>query len=393
MGNSMRLSIQRSFARPLMHVGAAVMVGVVLGGCSLFGGAKPRYTPAPLTTFSPSLTVNSVWSTSVGNRSGVGFVPVVVGNSVYAAAENGTVGKYDLTSGSTIWRTSAKANLSAGVGSDGKTIAVATPRGEVIAMDDTGNVKWTAQASSEVTVPPLVADGLVVVRSGDYRIQAFEVDTGRRRWSVQRPGPALALRAPGELLVSNGFVFSGLPGGKVIAISTATGAVRWEGTVSNPSGSSELERVSDVVGIPVISGRQLCAVTYQGRISCFDVSTGNTSWTREFSSVSGLSADVRFAYSPNDKGVVYGFALEGGANVWKQDALQHRSLSAPASIGRAVALGDYQGYIHFLGREDGRLLARIATDGSAIISRPLATERGLIVQTSKGNLTLLGVGE
>lgn len=393
MENSMRLSTRRPFARPLMHAGLAVVVAAVLGGCSLFGGSKPRFVPAPLTTFAPSLTVNSIWNTSVGNRSGVGFEPAVVGNYVYAAAQNGTVGKYDLTSGSTIWRTSAKADLSAGVGSDGKTIAVATPRGEVIAMDDTGNVKWTAQASSEITVPPLVADGLVVVRSGDYRIQAFEAETGRRRWSVQRPGPALALRAPGELLLSNGFVFSGLPGGKVIAISTANGAVRWEGTVSNPSGTSELERVSDVVGMPVISGRQLCAVTYQGRISCFDVSTGNTSWTREFSSISGLSADVRFAYSANDKGVVYGFALDGGANVWKQEALQYRGLSAPASVGRAIALGDYQGYIHFLGREDGRLLARIATDGSAIISRPLATERGLVIQTSKGNLTLLGVGE
>lgn len=393
----MAITFQQRHVSPrvpaLMRAVAVALVIGALGGCSLFGGNKPRYVPAPLTTFTPNLTVNAVWSVSAGNKSGVGFVPVAVGNSVYAATENGTVGKYDLTTGATQWRSSAKQTLSAGVGSDGKITAVATPRGEVIAFDDNGQIKWTAQATSEVTVPPLVAEGLVVVRSGDYRVQAFDAETGRRRWSVQRPGPALALRAPGEMLLSNGFVFSGLPGGKVIAISTANGAMRWEGTVSNPTGTSELERVSDVVGAPVISGRLLCAVTYQGRISCFDVSSGNTTWSREFSSVNGMSADVRFAYSANDKSVVYGFALDGGANVWKQDALQHRSLTAPVSLGRAIALGDYQGYVHFLGREDGRLLARIATDGSAIVSRPLATTRGLIVQTSKGNLALLGVGE
>lgn len=375
------------------NAGAAVLLTALLGGCSLFSGNKPRYEPAALTSFAPSLTVSQAWSVSAGNRSGVGFIPVVAGGAVYAATENGTVGKYDLTDGKTLWRGTAKTTLSAGVGSDGITTAVATPRGEVIAFNESGQVKWTAQATSEVTIPPLVADGLVVVRSGDYRIQAFEADSGRRRWSVQRPGPALALRAPGEMLLSGGFVFSGLPGGKVIAISTDSGAVRWEGTVSNPSGTSELERVSDVVGAPVISGRQLCAVTYQGRISCFDVGSGNTAWSREFSSVTGLTADVRFAYTANDKSVVHGFALDSGANVWKQDVLQHRSLSAPASTGRAIALGDYQGYMHFLGREDGRLLARIATDGSPIISRPLATDRGVLVQTSKGNLVLLSVGQ
>lgn len=371
----------------------ALLAATVLGGCSLFGSNKPRYVPAPLTNFQPTLQVKPAWSVQVGGKGGVGFVPVVAGGAVYAAAENGSVAKFDLASGSVVWRASTKTDLSAGVGSDGKTTAVATPRGEVIAFDDSGAVKWRTQLNTEVTTPPLVGDGLVIIRGGDYRIQAFEAETGRRRWGVQRPGPALSLRATAEMMLSNGYVFTGLPGGKVIAIATTTGAVRWEGTVANPSGTSELERVADVVGAPVISGRQLCAVTYQGRIGCFDVSSGNATWSREFSSVSGLTTDVRFAYSANDRSSVFGFSLDSGSNVWKQDALANRSLSAPASMGRAIALGDFEGYIHFLGREDGRLLARIATDGSAIATHPVATDRGLLVQTSKGNLTLLDVGQ
>ncbi|VCU70244.1 Outer membrane protein assembly factor BamB precursor [Pigmentiphaga humi] len=387
-----RISGTRPHRRALR--GAAVVAAIlVLGGCSMFSREKPRYPPASLPNFNATLPVANGWNVSVGNKSGVGFVPVVVGDAVYAAAANGAVAKFSLSSGAEVWRTSAKTELSAGVGSDGRTTVVATPRGEVLAYDDTGALKWRAQASSEVTIPPLVGDGLVVVRSGDYRIQAYEVDSGKRRWSVQRPGPALALRAPAEMLFSGGYVFTGLPGGKVIAIATATGAVRWEGTVANPSGTSELERVADVVGAPVISGRQLCAVTYQGRINCFDVGSGNSTWSREFSSVTGLAADVRFAYAPNDRSVVYGFSLDGGANIWKQDALQNRGLSAPASVGRAVALGDFEGYVHFLQREDGSLLARAATDGSAIVARPVPTDRGVVVQTSKGNLALINVGQ
>ncbi len=382
----------RRTTRPWGRYVAIAIVSVALGGCSLFSGSKPRYEPKPLANFAATLPVGTAWSVSIGGKSSVGFMPAVVGDTVYVAAMNGDVGKYDLATGNVLWRGSAGTKLSAGIGSDGRISAVATPRGEIIAFDDAGAIKWRTQASSEITIPPLVADGLVVIRSGDYRIQAFDAETGKRRWNVQRPGPALALRAAGEMLMSGGYVFTGLPGGKMIAILASTGAVRWEGTVANPSGSSELERVADVVGAPVISGRALCAVTYQGRINCFDVNSGSSIWSREFSSVTGLAADVRFAYAANDRSAVYGFTLDTGANVWKQEALMHRQVSAPASIDRAVALGDFEGYVHFLGREDGALLARVATDGSPIVSRPVATNRGLLVQTSNGSLRLLNLG-
>jgi len=390
LGRGLSRGLHRHWA---LRTAAMVGVAMVLGGCSWFSKEKPRNVPAALTEFAPAIAARTSWTASTGGQAGLGFQPVVVGNAVYASDADGNVGKFDLASGREVWKTQVKAKLSAGVGSDGNITAVATTRGEIIALDDSGAIKWRAQATSEVTIPPVVGGGMVVVRSGDYRIQAFEIEGGKRRWSVQRPGPALALRSVAELLLSGGYVFTGLPGGKVIAISLDSGAVRWEGTVAVPRGTSELERVADVVGAPVISGRELCAVTYQGRIGCFDVGSGNSTWARDFSGVSGVAADVRFAFAPNDQSVVFGFSIDSGANVWRQDALQHRKLSGPVSIGRAVALGDYQGYVHFLGREDGRLLARVATDGSPIVTRPLAIPQGVVVQTSRGTLTLIGVGE
>src|SRR5690606_33799488 len=122
-----------------------------------------------------------------------------------AATADGSVAKVDLASGSVQWRASLNERLQAGVGSDGTTSAVVTPDGVVIALDDAGQEKWRARASSEVLIPPVVGDGLVVVRSGDYRVQAFDVDTGERRWSVQRPGPSLALRAVHQMVVAGGF--------------------------------------------------------------------------------------------------------------------------------------------------------------------------------------------
>ena len=88
------------------------------------------------------MSVRQVWSVSVGSGSGLGFAPAVVNDAVYAATPDGSVGKFDLQSGRQIWKVRAETKqLSAGVGSDGTTTAVASPDGDVIAFDDTGKVR------------------------------------------------------------------------------------------------------------------------------------------------------------------------------------------------------------------------------------------------------------
>jgi len=366
----------------------AAALSVALSGCSLFSG-KSKHEPTPLQLFTASMNSGVAWRVNLGGQADVGFAPAVAGRSAYAASSNGTVVKLDLESGATEWQQSVARSLSAGVGTDGRTVAVATGRGEVIALDDSGQVKWRAQASSEVMVPPLVGDGLVVVRSGDYRIQAYDAETGTRVWSLQRPGPSLALRTNNQMMMDGGFVFTGLPGGKLIAIDTRTGVLRWEGTVALPRGASELERVADVVGAPMVTGDLMCAVAFQGRITCFDINSGTAAWTKDFSSPNGLTLDPRYVFASDDQSVLHAFDLERGNHLWKQEALKFRRNSAPASIGRAVAVGDYQGQVHFFSREDGRLLSRVATDGRAIIAQPIAVSQGLLVQTSGANLFLL----
>jgi len=372
--------------------GAALAAGLLaLSGCSMFSSNDDRYEPAPLTEYAPGMSVRSVWSTSIGGGSGLGFVPAVVGDAAYAATPNGSVAKVELSSGRVLWKASVDGKLSAGAGSDGTTTVVASPLGEVIAFDDTGKVKWKAQATSDVSIPPVVGYGAVVVRSGDYRIQAFNIETGERLWSLQRPGPALALRSNAQMVMAEGLVITGLPGGKLLAINVGSGSVQWEGTVATPRGASDLERLTDVVGAPRLAGSLLCAVAYQGRIVCFDVTQGGRPlWAKDFSSASGMVLDNQFAYAPDQHGVVNAFALDSGTNVWKQAVLKNRKLTSPAVLGQAVAVGDLDGYVHFLSRSDGRLLARLSVGGGAIVSPLQTTPQGVLVQNGNGDLVLIG---
>ena len=333
------------------------------------------------------MSVRQVWSVSVGSGSGLGFAPAVVNDAVYAATPDGSVGKFDLQSGRQIWKVRAETKqLSAGVGSDGTTTAVASPDGDVIAFDDTGKVKWKARATSDVTIPPVVGYGIVVVRSGDYRIQAFDANSGDRLWACSGPARPWLCAAPPRWCWPRGWSSPACPAASSWPSppTAATSVGRHRGHAARHQRPGTPDRRG---GLARIAGNLLCAVAYQGRIVCFDVTAGGRPiWAKDFSSVSGMSLDERFAYASDQNSVVSAFALDNGGNVWKQAALKNRQLTAPALLGGALAVGDLDGYVHFLSRSDGSLMARLSVGGGAIVSPPQTTSQGVLIQTGNGNL-------
>jgi outer membrane protein assembly factor BamB len=274
----------------------------------------------------------------------------------------------------------------AGPGTDGRFIVAGTPRGDVVGIDDGGRIAWKAQLSGEILSPPALSEGLVVVKSGDGRLFGLSALDGRRRWSYQRNLPALTVRSPGGVTVMYGGVFSGFPGGKLVALLVGNGILAWEATVSSPRGSTELERMTDIVGPPLVDDRTVCAVAYQGRAGCFDGLKGTQVWVRDFSSIMPLAADNRYVYATDVNGHVHALDKSNGASIWKQERLAGREVTGAAPIGSFVAVGDMQGYVHFLNRSDGGFAARIATDGSPIRLPPVATRDSVLVQTRNGGL-------
>lgn len=371
------------------------LVGLITAGlsaCGLFSDPDPRYEPAPLTEYSPSLSVGARWSASVGSGGGYGFIPRVTGETVQVATPSGAVAALDLASGAVRWRTQLEP-LSAGAGSDGQTTAVATQKGEVVALGAQGNELWRRQAASAVNIPPIVGNGLVAVRTSDYRIQAFDAATGKLRWEVQRPGPALALRTSMRMVMLPDLLLSGLPNGRLILVDSASGAVRWEASVGSPRGASDLERIADVVGQPQVVGSLVCAVSYQGRTACFDISQGGRAlWGQNINSATGMATDEHRLYLPDERDRVHGLNINDGETVWVQRDLLNRRLSEPAVAGPAVALGDYEGYLHFLSRADGTLMARLQIGGGPITSALVPVPGGVLVQTGDGRLLRVGAG-
>jgi outer membrane protein assembly factor BamB len=362
---------------------------VALAACSSPSGPKP----AELQRLEKAQEVRVLWSARIGDADRFVFFPALVGDAVFAAARDGTVVRLDAAAkGAERWRVTLEKRLSAGVGANERSVVVATEDGDVFALSAAdGKPRWRSRASSEVLAAPTLANGMVLVRSVDNRIFAFDEQDGKRRWVYQRAPASLVVRSPAGITVVGDTAFAGFSGGKLAAIALSNGGVRWESTVAVPKGATELERVTDVVGEPVVQGREVCAAAYQGRVACFEMANGRQIWSRELSSLTGVQVDARYAFVSDDRGSVHELDRSNGRSVWKQDKLAYRQLSIPAPIGNMVAVGDLEGYVHFLSRDSGAFVARYSSGGGAVRAAPLALAASLLIQTQDGTLVALAL--
>jgi outer membrane protein assembly factor BamB len=352
-----------------------------LAGCS---STPETEKPLDLPAIEKAVELQEVWRNSVGNDGAYAFQPAIVGPSIFAAAADGDVARFD--GERRVWIVDA-GDLSGGVAADATHVVVGGPKGLVTALSaEDGKVLWHSQLSAEIVAPAAFADGLIIVRSGDNRIHALERNSGQRKWTYQRIIPPLSIRSTAAPLVTERFVLAGFPGGKLVALGAANGNAVWEGAVALPKGSTELERIADVVAQPVAGAREICAVAHQGRLACFDVINGNLLWAREVSSAIGLALDGKAVYVTDDKGIVQAFDRTSGGSLWKQDKLVNRVLTRPLLYQGFVVLGDGLGELHFLDAADGSFRGRFTPQLGGIVAPLTSVDGSVVLQTRRGYL-------
>jgi len=362
---------------------------MLLAACSSSSQAVNK--PTALTPIAAPIQIQRNWEIDLGDSAGTFLRPCVLEHTIFAASR-GKLVRLDPSSGKELWRVPVEGGIAAGVGSDGLTVAVAGPRGNVVALDAEGKQLWQAQAPSDVIAPPLVGHGLVLVRSTDQRITAYEAATGKRRWVFQKQPPSLSLRVEADIVFSGESVLVGFAGGRLGAIALDNGAARWEAAVSEPKGATEVERLADVIGLPGLADNDVCTASAQGRIGCFDSRNGDLHWAREFSAGAGVAVSADAVFGVDASSHVSAFQRSSGAGMWQTAALANRGLSAPVVIGKQLAMGDFEGKILFLGTEDGKLVGRFDAGAGPVISTPQAWNGGAVFQTARGHLLLLTPG-
>ena len=350
-----------------------------------FGSGPAKAKPAELVEFKPTANLTEAWKGDTGDADGHLFRPQAEGDDVLAAGGSRVV-RLAVATGNAVWRNDTGVKLSAGAGV-GQGLALAGGgKGELLALDlASGQMRWKVALSSEVTGQLLAVADTVIARTGDGRVHGLAAADGSRKWLYTRNLPALSLRGSGGMVVRDDVLYAGFPGGKLVALNAINGAQLWEATVALPRGATELERVADVMGNPVVDERQVCAVAYQGRVACFERRNGAPLWSRDTSSSSGLAMDERNVYVTDDKDAVTAYDKASGRAGWRQDKLARREVTAPLALGAWVAVADGEGVVHVLSAEDGSFVARAKVD-SSVLTAPVDIGPGFAVQTAKGSV-------
>ena len=348
--------------------------------------------PAELVNFKATLKPTIVWTAKLGESALADFIPAAADGFVYAASGNGDIAKVDALKGKQVWKINAGEPLTGGVGLGNQLVLVGTPKGYVLAYDLDGKLLWKSKVSSEVLSAPQVEQDVVVVRCGDSRIFGLNAKDGARKWVYERATPTLTLRSSAGVTIADGAVYAGFAGGKLVALKADDGKILWEASVALPKGTTELERIADITSLPVVDGPLVYAVAYQGRVAAVERTTGRVTWTRDISSYTGLGAEEARVYVSHSTGAVFSLDYSSGRTFWRQPDLKNRQLSAPLPMGGVVAVGDVEGYVHFMDRDEGNFVARLQTEKSPVMPQPVALgTNGFLVQTRKGGLFAISV--
>lgn len=347
--------------------------------------------PAELTEFTQEFEPIVAWTANTGGSDNdySDLAPWIQGDAVITVDSDGKVNSYDAETGKRLWRVSLKVSVATGVGGGDGLILVGTKKGEVLALDElNGALLWKAKLTSEVLAPPKASEGVVVVSTSDGRMTGLSSTAGQVLWNFQRAVPLLSLRGASAPVLVDDTVIAGYASGKMVALSIHDGKVIWEKSVAIPRGRTELDRLVDIDADPVVVDNTVYVVAYHGRLAALSLDDGTILWSHDMSSRSGLDvAEGDAVYVSDDEGNVWALQDGSGDSLWRQTRLLRRQLTAPVIVGDNVIVGDLEGYVHWISRQDGRFTARVNVTDAAIRSKPVVSNNLAFVMAADGKLT------
>lgn len=358
-----------------------VLLVLFLTSCSVFDGDAKKLSYKSLGVNIPMFNVKKVWSTKIGINNTALALRVNDINVAIASAD-GVIAVIDGRTGADVWRVLLKESLTAGVGSDGHSVAVVSSKNDVVLLES-GSEKWRQRLTTQVFTSPLVAGGRVFVLTADRSIIAFDVKDGRRLWIQQNSGDSLALRHPGILMAVNETLVAGVSG-RLLGLNPDSGSVHWDAPLSIPRGTNDIERLVELVEGASRVNDSICVRSFQSVVGCIDTLRGTVSWSQKAAGFYGVDGDASSLYGSESNGNVIAWNRENGSRAWTSDRLQHRRLTAPLLLGRSVVFGDDGGELHFLSRDDGSPLNRLSTDSSGISVTPVVVADTLVVVSRAG---------
>lgn len=369
---------------------ALTILTFALAGCSTNKTKVEEVKPNPLPKLVQAKTLVPVFSQSVSSTSKADPLRLRLdadNGVVFAVDPNGEVAAYQ--GKQRLWQQKvSKQGLSSGIEAGEGIVVVGNKKGQLFALDQaTGEQKWTAQLSGAILSASLIQSGRVITITNDDTVYAHDLATGQQVWTYNLPNVQFSLRGiatpvaldPRTVLIasSNAYIY---------ALDIISGVPRMQRRVAVSEGRSDIQRLNDLDGDPVVAGQFLVTTSYQGQVTVMDLAAQQIVWSEDASSIQRPEVFNNTVYVAQADGKITAYSLTTGEQLWQNDSLLNRQLSNPVILGQDLVVGDLDGVLHLIDPATGQLIGRSKTSGEVRTLRVIDNQ--LYVATRKGALSI-----
>jgi len=158
-------------------------------------------------------------------------------------------------------------------------------------------------------------------------------------------------------VISKDIVVCGFDNGKVMAVSLATGDTVWDSALATRTAVLNWTAWSTWIPRSASSATTCSPPDIKAAPPCLPSIPARSGGARHVE-LSRLGVDAENLFVTQSDGIVVALRQRDGSEIWRNDKLKRRGLSAPAVTSTAIAVADYQGYLHWLDKSTGTLVAR-----------------------------------
>ena len=367
---------------------AIAIASALLVGCSTNKVKEAKPNPLPKITQAQSL--NLVFSQSVSSTDAAEALRLQLDTDngvIFAIDPDGQVSAYK--GKERLWKSKiTKQELTAGVEASEGIVVIGNRKGELFALDQvTGAQKWTAKLSGAILSPSLIQAGRVITIANDGTVFAHDAVTGQQVWAYKLPNVQFSLRGqPAPVRLDDRTVIVASANAYVYALDVISGVPRFQRRVAISDCRSDIHRLIDIVGDPVVSGQYLVTTSFQGQVTVTDLATQRVVWSEEASSTNSPEVVGDKVFVSTTDGKLNAYNLATGELLWQNEELLNRQLSNPVTLGQNLVVGDLDGVIHLIDPSSGKLIGRAKTSGEVRSLRVIDNQ--LYVATRKGTLSI-----
>ena len=370
---------------------------LIINGCSFFQDKDEEILPAELIKFDEKVDIQQVWKTKIGEGSEflhLSLLPSGDKTRIFLASHDGNVAAHQAKNGEKLWAVNLETELTSGPSFGSNRVIIISKNGELICLrEDDGSEVWRVNIKGESIALPLIRNDAVTVLTIDGQLRNFSIFDGTERWMTDQDMPSLTVRGASSPIAIGNNVIAGFDNGRLISVNIDTGVVEWESMLSPPSGSTDLERLTDIDGVIKSMGQDIYAVGYQSQIASIAAESGQILWAKDLSSTAGVAIDEDLIYAVTDTDDLVGMKRLDGSEIWRKDILIRREVTAPTKFKSTIVVGDYEGYLHFFDHNTGELVSRKRVGKGAISGSPVVIGEYLYVQNESSEMAVFTIPE